>query len=388
MRWASALSETPATRDAVADATARVKRELGDEAPQLVALFASPHHASDERLPSLVKAAFPSALLFGCSGAGVIGAGREVEARPALSLTAAVLPDVRLVPLHVDQSQLPADGAAWRARFGLPTEAAPQFLVLADPFTLEAESLVDGLDQAYPEARKVGGLASGGRFPGESALYLAGELYRGGAVCVAMAGNITVETIVAQGCRPIGRPMVVTRSRANVIIEIDRRRPAEVLRELYESLSPRDQELFQHSLFLGIEMRDDEIEVRAGEFLVRNLVGMDPQTSALAVAALPRPWQVIQFLLRDANTASEDLASLLDRYCAEGARPSGALLFSCLGRGVHLFGAPDHDTRLFQDRLGPVPLGGFFCNGEIGPVGGSTFLHGYTSAFGLFRQRD
>jgi small ligand-binding sensory domain FIST len=166
---------------------------------------------------------------------------------------------------------------------------------------------------------------------------------------------------------------------------VDGRAPIEVLRELYPSLSTRDQELFRHSLFLGIEMRDS-VEYREGDLLVRNLMGMDPKTGALVIGAELHPMQVVQFLLRDARTAEEDLARLLDRSSARVSPPSGALLFSCLGRGAHLFGRPDHDTDLFREKVGPVPLGGFFCNGEIGPVGGATFLHGYTSAFALFRE--
>jgi small ligand-binding sensory domain FIST len=387
MRWSSALSESSVPREAAAEATAAVRRDLAGARADLVLAFISPHHkARYAELAAQIADAFPGARVVGCSASGVIGAGREVEERAALSITAASLPGVTLTPLHLDDP-LPELAADWRKRIGIPAEERPSFIILTDPFSLDSEVLVDGLDGAYPEGAKVGGLASGGRFPGENALVLDGRVLRSGALCVALTGNLTVETIVAQGCRPIGKPMVVTRAQGNVIVEIDRRKPGEVLQELYDSLDERDQTLFRHSLFVGIEMRGDQIEVKPGEYLVRNLVGMDRQTGALAIAALPRPWQVVQFLLRDARTAEDDLTQLLDRYRAGGARPDGALLFSCLGRGKHLFGAADHDTGLFRERLGPVPLGGFFCNGEIGPVGGSTFLHGYTSAFGLFRAR-
>lgn len=142
----------------------------------------------------------------------------------------------------------------------------------------------------------------------------------------------------------------------------------------------------RHSLFLGIEMRADRVEYDPGEFLVRNIMGADPETGALAVGADLRPMMVTQFVLRDARTAEEDLRRMLARLRPSAAPPAGALLFSCVGRGAGLFGRPDHDTVLFEDRLGPAPLGGFFCNGEIGPVGGTTFLHGYTSAFAIFRE--
>jgi small ligand-binding sensory domain FIST len=310
-----------------------------------------------------------------------------VEEQPALSLTAASLPGVSLQPFQLEQEDLPPAGApdsAWREV--VPVRAArPQFLVLADPTTIDAPALVAGLDTGWPRATKFGGLASGGRAPGDNRLFLGDRALRGGAAGVALSGNVSVETIVAQGCRPIGKPLIVTRCKDNVILEVDGRPPLLELHDLYESLDGRDQELFRHSLFVGLEMHEEQVEYREGELLVRNLVGADADTGALAVGAHVRQMQVVRFLLRDARTAAEDLTRLLERSRARDNPPAGALLFSCLGRGAHLFGRPDHDTDLFRDKVGAVPLGGFFCNGEIGPVGGSTFLHGYTSAFALFR---
>jgi len=388
MRWASALSGKERTEEAFADAAAEVRRGLSGAPADLVLAFASPHHLEAcARLPSLVETALPGALLAGCTGRGIIGAGHEVEDAPALSLTAASLPGVRLTPFHLDQSDLPgsADAQEWRETVDVDPATKPQFLLLADPLTVDAPALIAGLDAAYPASSKIGGLASGGPVPGANRVFLGGRAYRSGVAGVALAGNVAVETIVAQGCRPVGNPMIATRCHGNVLHEVDGRAPLEVLRELHPSLPPRDQELFRHSLFLGVEMRQ-AVEYREGELLVRNLMGMDPKTGALVVGAELHPMQVVQFLLRDARTAEEDLTRLLDRSAARGRPPSGALLFSCLGRGAHLFGRPDHDTDLFRAKVGAVPLGGFFCNGEIGPVGGATFLHGYTSAFALFRE--
>ena len=202
---------------------------------------------------------------------------------------------------------------------------------------------------------------------------------------MALSGNIAVETIVAQGCRPIGAPRIITQCQGNVVLELDGRPPLVVLSELYEKLSERDQKLVQTSLFVGLEMKSSEVQFRPGDLLARNIMGLDPDSGAIAIGAIPRQWQVMQFLLRDSQTATEDLNRLLESHRASPV-PRGALLFSCRGRGIHLFGEEDHDTRLFRERLGSIPLGGFFCNGEIGPVGGSTFLHGYTSAFALFRE--
>ncbi|HEY2748949.1 MAG TPA: FIST N-terminal domain-containing protein [Polyangia bacterium] len=386
MKWASALSEAQDSATAMSATTAELERQLGGVAPDLVVAFASPHHADAyAALPAQIAAAFPRALLFGCSAAGVIGAGHEVEERPALSLTAASLPGVTLRALAFgDAPGGDAPAAETVAQVGVAVEDDPQFLVICDPYTFDGDALVAGLDAAYPSGRKVGGLASGGRGPGQNALWSGERMQRVGAVGVAMSGDIAVDTIVAQGCRPIGDPMPVTRADGHVVRELGGKSPVAVMRAIYDGLDKRDKELFRHSLFVGLEMEEGRIEFR-GDFLVRNIVGVDPNSGALAVAANVRQWQVIQFLLRDAKTAEQDLSERLERF--RGPKPAGALLFSCMGRGQNLFGRADHDTDLFRARVGAVPLGGFFCNGEIGPVGGQTFLHGYTSAFGLFRGK-
>jgi small ligand-binding sensory domain FIST len=395
MRWASALSCALDATSAFAEAAATLDAQLGGERPDLLLAFVSPHHADRcETLSGLARRRFPGALLAGCTGGGVIGGAHEAEDGPALALTAAALPRVTLTAFHVDTTSLPAAAegvSAWRALTGgVPEDAEPKLLLLADPFTLDARAFIAGLDAAYPAAPKFGGLASGGRRPGQNRLLLGGAVHRTGAVGIAFTGDVAVDTVIAQGCRAIGSPMLVTRCRGNMLEELDRRPPLEVLADLYASLGERDRGLMQHSLFLGLEMRQDRVEYEDGELLVRNLLGAVEETGALAVGAELTPMTVAQFVLRDARTAEEDLKDLLDRQrrLAGQARPAGALLFSCLGRGAGLFGRPDHDTDLFEEKLGPAPLGGFFCNGEIGPVGGSTFLHGYTSAFALFRERS
>jgi small ligand-binding sensory domain FIST len=387
MRWASALSQKAPLEEAVVETATSIREALGEVSPDLVAAFVSAHHRpAYMRLGELIRRELPGSFVFGCTAFGVIGAGREVEGEPALSLTAASLPGVELQPFRVEEVR-DAEVTAEELREQFAIRAArPHLLLLADPLTLDAGELVSLLDVAYPGMIKIGGLASGGSAPGENRLFLGEEALWGGAVGVALSGNLAVDTIVAQGCRPIGHPMIVTRCEGNVVHELDGKPPLAVLRALFDTLPERDRELFQHSLFAGVEMRQDQVEYREGELLVRNLVGADSDTGSLAIGAELQPMQVLQFLLRDARTAEEDLVRLLDRSKQRGASPRGALLFSCVGRGAHLFGKPDHDSDLFQEKVGPVPLGGFFCNGEIGPVGGTTFLHGYTSAFALFRE--
>ncbi len=393
MKWGSTLSRRPDAAGALAEAAEVVARQLDGEPPGLLLAFASPHHAAEcGRIAALARRRFPAALLVGCTGGGVIGDGREAEEGPALSLTAAALPGVAIASFHVEMTSLPPPGAApaaWRTVAGAAPEARPKFLLLADPFTIDADALITGLDHSYPGAPKFGGLASGGRRAGENRLLLGAGVHRSGAVGVAFSGDVAVDTVIAQGCRPIGKPMLVTRCHGSLLQELDRGQPLKVLGELYGSLTGRDRELMQTSLFIGLDMREERIEYDPGELLVRNLLGADERTGALAVGAGLRPMQVVQFVLRDARTAEEDLRRMLERHRrteASAARPAGALLFSCLGRGARLFGRADHDTSLFEEKLGPAPLGGFFCSGEIGPVGGTTFLHGYTSAFALFRE--
>jgi small ligand-binding sensory domain FIST len=376
MRWASTVSDEPLLERAVTAAAATLRTQLGNTRPDLLVVFVSAHHAADfERVPALMAGAFEPGLLLGCSAGGVIGGGREVEQRPGLSVTAAVLPDVELFPFHLEQAALRTD---------LPQQS--HFVLLGDPFSFDAESFLRALDRAYPSSRKIGGLASGGRQPGSNALFLGDQLHRAGLVGVALAGDIDVDTIVAQGCRPIGQPMFVTKCQGNLLWELDGVSAVTVLENLFEQLDPDDQELARHSLFLGIVMNELRQEYRQGDFLIRNVAGMDAKRGVLAIGASLQDNSVVQFHLRDAKTSAADLDQLLASH--EGlAQPHGALLFSCLGRGAHLYGRPDHDTDAFRRHLGDIPLGGFFCNGEIGPVQGTTFLHGYTSAFGIFRRR-
>src|SRR5262249_24570602 len=200
---------------------------------------------------------------------------------------------------------------------------------------------------------------------------------------------VRVDTLVAQGCRPIGEPMFVTSCHVNVIHGLDGRAPLEVLQDLYGRIDRRDQKLFPHSLFVGLVMREKSDVYRQGDFLIRNIGGLDSEGGALAVGAALSEGTIVQFPLRDAATSAADLEEILSQLDPEQRSATrGSLLFSCLGRGRYLYGRADHDTDAFRRHLGDVPLGGFFCNGEIGPVHGTTFLHGYTSSFGLFRTRE
>jgi small ligand-binding sensory domain FIST len=389
VRWASAVSEErelPAAFEAVQVAA---REQLGGQRPDLVLAFASPHHVPRLReLPGLVAERLGPRAFLGCSAAGVIGGGRELElrpgGRPALALVAATLPGVELTTFHLDGDDLPdldRGPAAWHEALGVGPDPAPQLLLLCDPASFDPHDLLLGLDFAWPASPKLGGLASAGR---QNLLLRDRQVHLSGAIGLALAGDVVLDPLVAQGCRPIGPVFTVTACRHNLLLELDGRPPVTVLHELFDALSEPERELFHQALHIGISPSSLG---EAREFLVRNVLGADSQEGILAVGALLRSGQSVQFQVRDAQAAAEDLAQHLARYraAARGTAPAGALLFSCTGRGEHLYGEADHDSRAFQDALGPLPLGGFFCGGEIGPVGDSTWLHGYTSAFALFR---
>jgi len=391
VKWISTLSDAATLPQALEDVASAAEQSLKGQKADLCLVFISSNFLSGyETVIPFLQARLGPRVILGCSGGGVVGSGREVEHHAALALTLAVLPDVTLTPFRVADSSLPGLDVSpkqWHHLMGVSPIDNPHFIVLADPYSIRIENLLMGMDYAYPKASKVGGLASGATQPGENALYLNTVCYRSGAVGVAMSGNIALDALVAQGCRPIGKTMRVTKCDRNILMELDGTPPLNILRDLFMTLDARDQNLLQHALFLGLVMDPLKSHFTHGDFLIRNIVGLDTEKGLLAVGAHLREGQTVQFHLRDAQTSADDLQQTLNTYASRSGRGqvAGALLFSCLGRGEYLYGHPSHDTRLFQQKLGQVPVSGFFCNGEIGPVGGTTYLHGYTSCFALFR---
>ncbi|PMB08486.1 hypothetical protein CEN49_09760 [Fischerella thermalis CCMEE 5273] len=396
MQWANALSTRPSLEAAVADVVQRTTSSLSAPADLGLVFISSAFTSEYSRVLPLLAEQLAVPVLVGCSGGGVIGTSlagqtQELEAEPALSLSLAHLPGVDVKAFHVVAEQLPdLDGppSAWIDLIGVTSSPTPHFILLSASFSSGINDLLQGLDYAYPGSMKVGGQASSGVMGGRIALFCNGRLYEEGTVGVALSGNIVLETIVAQGCRPIGQPYQVTRGDRNIILELDEQAPLFVLRDLIASLSEEDRTLAQNSLFVGLAMDEFKPCLQQGDFLIRDILGVDPAGGAIAIGDYVRPGQRLQFHLRDAEASAEDLEFLLERYQKEQkSQPAavGALMFACLGRGAGLYGKPNFDSQLFQRYLNNIPLGGFFCGGEIGPVGGSTFLHGYTSVFGICR---
>ncbi len=393
MKWASSISESEDLKFATHSVCEEIKVQLGNQKPDLIFVFVSPQHKAQwEKLPAWIEKELAPACLVGCSGGGVIGRGEEIERKASLAVMAALLPDVKVTPIHFKNDALPtlkSDRKIWETLMGVSFSENPHFILLPDPFSFDLPILLSGLDFAFPWSKKLGGLASGAQEPGENILICGKQIFHEGLVGVALSGNIVVDTLVAQGCRPIGEAMLVTDCNSNQIEKLDGKVPFEVLKKVYEELSHEDQNLFKTSLFVGLGMRDDQNLLQKGDFLIRNIIGINPQGGALAIGAHPKKGQVLQFHVRDAETSSRDLEAMLEDYLEElgTAKSEGALLFSCLGRGFYLYGTPNHDSNLFHKYVGNIPLGGFFCNGEIGSIHGKTYLHGYTSSFGIFRAR-
>ncbi len=387
MLWVSAISTAADPDDAINDAVEQVTRQLRSRIPDVVLAFATRAFSTDHAtLHRRVRAEWGGTLLFGCCASGVIGAGREIEEAGAVSITAAVLPNVRVTPIHVEARDLPpvyAERVSWQTALNVHPDAEPQFLIITDPFSFDTEEFVRGLDRAFPASTKIGGLASGAQKPGGSVLYLGERTYHSGAIVLALSGDVRVESIVAQGCRPIGEPMFVTSCHGNLLRELDGKVPREVLSDLYDRLGERDQELLGKALSVGLAMPGERPSIQAGEFLIRNVLGMDPQSGAIWVGAELEPNSIVQFHLRDALSSAQDLERALSGFQAATPEPMVALLFSCIGRGTGLYGTPDHDSNVLKRHLGELPIGGFFCSGEIGAVHGMTQVHGYTSAVAI-----
>jgi small ligand-binding sensory domain FIST len=266
-----------------------------------------------------------------------------------------------------------------------PKETA--VLLLGDPFTFPTDLFLRQINEDAPGLPVLGGMASGIREAGECRFLFGGDVCDQGAVGVVLQGPLGLRSIVSQGCRPIGRPLVITKAEENRILELGGRSALEQLRELWQTLSPEEQKLLQQGLHIGRVINEYQDEFQRGDFLVRNVMHMDRNSGALVITDRVRMGQTVQFHVRDAQTADEDLHALLQLdLSAHTRKPAAALLFTCNGRGSRLFAKPDHDTSVIYAETGAIPLAGFFAQGELGPVGGQNFIHGFTASVALFDE--
>ena len=364
-----------AAREARGDALAR-------EEVDLAFVFLSPAHLLEaEAAAEVVREELAPRHLLGCVAEGVVGRVRELEEGAAVAVWAGALPGAEIECFHA--AALQTDRGIVVA--GFPELDDPGLIaLLVDPFTFPAGPFLTRLNEAREEIPLVGGIAAGGGRPGTQALILDDAVHAEGAVGAVISG-LSILTLVSQGCRPLGREAVITRCESNVVYELAGQPALERLREEIATLSVEGRALAGRGLLAGLVIDENRPQYEPGDFLMRGLLGADEATGALALGGAVRVGQTLRFFVRDAASADADLRQALADAPSRG-RPAGALLFTCNGRGTNMFAEPNHDARAVAEALGTQAVAGFFCGGEIGPVGGKAFLHGFTATLAVFLE--
>jgi small ligand-binding sensory domain FIST len=354
----------------------------GDEADLAIVFASGTHLMVPEATLAAVEAELAPGALVGCGAGGVLGGGRELEAGTGIAVWAASLDDGSARPFH---ARVIADGETGVLE-GLPDLAADASLImLSDPYTFPTDGVLDGLAREAPGVSVVGGLSSAQTPVGEAALFAGDVVHSEGAVGVCLEG-VEMIPCVSQGAAPLGREMTITAADGNVIHELAGRPAVQAIEDAIGELALPQRTLVAGGLLIGVVIDGGKPEYKQGDFLVRGVLGADPDTGAVSVGATVAPGQVVRLHARDARSADADLRQELRLRATAlgGERPAGALVFSCNGRGRSMFGETDHDASAVEAELGAAPAAGFFAAGEIGPVGGRSFLHGFTATVAVF----
>lgn len=382
-------SESFDTVAAAAEAADRARAGLG--APcDLAFVFASGQHLGMAKwLLSEVHERLEPRALLGCGAGGTVAGGHELEDTPGIVVWGASLPGGELETMHLTAEReadgfrllgLPESLAAPSPEPGAPEES---LIALCDPFSFPPEELLAALERCRPRLPVLGGLASA-TFAGGAILLRDGEVHTDGAVAVRMRG-LEVLPCVSQGAGPVGPEMTITKAEANMIGELAGKPAMERLGEVLAGLPEGERDLASSGVLIGLVIDENRPEYDRGDFLVRPIIGADRDSGAIAIGEQVRVGQTVRLQVRDAASADEDLRGALRAQAhalgSDGA--AGTLLFTCNGRGSHMFEVPDHDAGAIEDALG-APTAGFFCAGEIGPVGGRNFLHGFTATMAVF----
>jgi small ligand-binding sensory domain FIST len=379
-RYAAALSLHPTPVEAAGEVAGEILERFEGAAPDLLVCFASPHHvgAFEDIVGGLRKLLEPEVLIGG-TAVGVAGGGVEVEDRPGLAIFAARFGAGRVAGVALESVETD-EGVAI---VGWPDEVPSRgtLLMFADPFSFPVPDFLQLCNAQVPELTIVGGMASAGARSGTNRLVLDDRVMTSGAVAVMCSEDVPLRAIVSQGCRPIGTPFTVTSAERNFVYELAGQPAMRRLQEIVDAVDDDERELMRNGLHLGLVVDEHKLDFQRGDFLVRNLLGVDPQAGSLAIGDHVAVGQTVQFHVRDADAADEDLHWLMSGVAADAA-----LLFTCNGRGTHMFSSPNHDAATIEELLGEVPLAGAFCAGEIGPVGGHNFLHGFTASVVVFER--
>ncbi|MBM3946953.1 MAG: hypothetical protein FJ315_06090 [SAR202 cluster bacterium] len=351
-------------------------------------LFATTHYGS--AWPALLATAQQTAgarSLVGCSGMGVLTSAGEIEGGPAVAVMALDSDSVRVVPYLARPTETDNDLSRSILReVGGRAQEGSLLMALPDVFNLRPAQLVQQLSAGLADVPIVGGAASGEASSPQTFQWLNNQVSSRGVAGALVWGDFSLAIGVAQGCTPIGQPSIITKAQANVIMEIAGRPALQAIRETLETLPAEEVERAKGSLFAGLVIDEKQDLHGRGDFLIRNIAGVDPKSGAVAVGEIVRPGQTFQLHLRDGRSAREDMEMTLVKL-AEVTRdnpPSFGLYFNCLGRGKGLYGELNHDVEAINQALGDVPIVGFFGNAELAPVRGRNLVHNYTGVLVLF----
>lgn len=387
MFFASAVTEEPLLRDALHRLETKLKAQIADQQADLALLFLSSHfRRMAPEIYAGVQEMFAPRQLIGCAAEGVISSHHEIEQHPAISLLLARLPGVRFYPFLLQQSNwqtLLHDEAAFQDMVGAPADTR-LFLLFGDPFTTPIQRILDKFNDLYPGVPVLGGMASAAMAVGQNMLILNDVATPVGAVGLGLAGDFDLDVIVSQGCRPIGDPYVVTHARDNVIVALENQPPMVRIQEMVDTLTDTERNLLRRGLLIGRAINPMQEQLGRGDFLIRGVLATDREQGTLTIGDTIEPGEIIQFHVRDAETAQEDLEMMLIPQ-AFRPRANGALLFTCNGRGTRLYDHENGDISVAARGLGDIPIAGFFCAGEIGPVSQHNFVHGHTACLAIFR---
>lgn len=377
--WADALTGVGLGEDAPAPA------------PDLGMFFASPLYPDFETLIELVHRRSASSVLVGCTGHGVIGAEREIEGRPGVSMLNLSLPSTELFPRHLENQDFASLRSieSWRSLMGVLPDRVNAWVVIGDPYTFDAELFIEGLKRAYPDCPIAGGLASGLPYRPTTWLFLKDHVYRSGAVVVGIGGSYTVESVLAEGTVPIGRAWTITAAEHNAVLTVEGKLAYEALGDTLSDLSDELRDAAVKGVMVGLAAGEPGTNIPRGRFLTRALMGTDRRRGSVTLNAAPRVGQLLQFLVHDAEAAGQNLREALREAHRDLADKdiAGALICSGRRRGAGLFGIDGHDAQMVLDEFGSIPLGGFLTNGELGMAGSEPILHGSTAGLAFFVRK-
>lgn len=356
----------------------------------LVVVFASGHFQSElEEIVQNIQTQLAPQHMIGGTGESIVADETELEDTPAISIWCASIPDTQISSMRLTFERTPDGGTFigwpddWSADSDSFIDEQSIMLLVGEPFSFPADGLLNRLEEDYPRLQAVGGMASGFHSPGENRIIVNSEVYNNGAAVVVLQGGVRMRTIVSQGCRPIGERYVITAAEGNMITGLGGKPALEVLRRIYDDLPTTEQAAMQNGFHIGRVVSEYQDDYQMGDFLIRNVVGVDPEQKAVVVADFLRVGQTVQFHIRDQESASIELKQLLSQVEAPCA---AALLFTCNGRGTRLFEVESHDASALTNQFGNIPVTGLFAQGEIGPVGGKNFLHGFTASIIVFES--